>query len=339
MFRAPGRRAPVRRSGTFAAAAVLAIAAVAGAGAVTLRGRAQLGNPFQGARLFVDPDSNAYWASQNLLDAGRKADARAVAKIAHHSWASWFGDWSNGHGSLAADVRARVQQVTAAGALPVLVVYNIPHRDCGSYSAGGAAGPAAYRAWIDSFANAVGSVRAAVIVEPDAVAELDCLRPADQGTTLSLIRGAVDRLNKQPGISVYIDAGNESWASASAIAKRLRLAGIDHARGFALNVSNFYSTKTEQRYGDRISRFLGGKTHYIIDTSRDGRGPAPNDAWCNPPSAGLGPPPTSHTSDPLADAYVWVKAPGESDGSCRGAPAAGVWWLRGAIALGNRAAF
>jgi endoglucanase len=221
----------------------------------------------------------------------------------------------------------------------VLVVYDIPHRDCGSYSAGGATSPAAYRTWIDTFANAIGSARAAVILEPDALAELDCFKPADQASTLALLRSAVDRLNKQPGISVYIDAGNESWESASVIAKRLRLAGIDRARGFSLNVSNFYSTATEQRYGDKISRFLGGRTHYVIDTSRNGRGPAPNGAWCNPPGVGLGPPSTWHTSDPLVDAYLWIKAPGESDGSCRGAPAAGVWWLRGAIALANRAAF
>jgi endoglucanase len=64
---------------------------------------------------------------------------------------------------------------------------------------------------------------------------------------------------------------------------------------------------------------------YVIDTSRNGRGPwavpagkYPGDPqdWCNPPDRGLGLRPTLDTGDPLLDAYLWVKTPGESDGEC-----------------------
>ena len=87
--------------------------------------------------------------------------------------------------------------------------------------------------------------------------------------------------------------------------------------------------------------------HFVVDTSRNGQGPwtppagvypDPQD-WCNPPARGLGTRPTADTGVPLLDAYLWVKVPGESDGSCtRGTggtidpewgvvdPAAGVWW-------------
>ncbi|MCW2873942.1 glycoside hydrolase family 6 protein, partial [Actinacidiphila oryziradicis] len=37
------------------------------------------------------------------------------------------------------------------------------------------------------------------------------------------------------------------------------------------------------------------------------------------------------------DAYLWVKRPGESDGSCRGAPPAGQWWSDYALRLARAA--
>lgn len=67
-----------------------------------------------------------------------------------------------------------------------------------------------------------------------------------------------------------------------------------------------------------------GKTHFVIDTSRNGADPwsppphPPGDAqdWCNPPDRGLGVRPTADTRRALLDAYLWVKIPGESDGQC-----------------------
>ncbi len=65
-------------------------------------------------------------------------------------------------------------------------------------------------------------------------------------------------------------------------------------------------------------------THFVIDTSRNGQGPwDPSGAgypdaqdWCNPPDRGLGLLPTTDTGNPLVDAYLWIKIPGESDGEC-----------------------
>lgn len=100
-------------------------------------------------------------------------------------------------------------------------------------------------------------------------------------------------------------------------------------------------------------------THFVVDTSRNGQGPwhptAPYpDAqdWCNPPGRGLGPRPTVDTGNPLADALLWIKVPGESDGSCnRGIdgettdpewggivdPAAGLWFPQQALELAKLA--
>ncbi|WP_236245829.1 glycoside hydrolase family 6 protein [Streptomyces sp. CC210A] len=71
------------------------------------------------------------------------------------------------------------------------------------------------------------------------------------------------------------------------------------------------------------------RKHFVTDSSRNGRGPwtAPAGAypdpqeWCNPPDRGLGARPTTRTGEPLHDARLWIKIPGESDGLClRGTP-------------------
>ena len=64
-------------------------------------------------------------------------------------------------------------------------------------------------------------------------------------------------------------------------------------------------------------------THFVIDTSRNGRGPWQSEAsypdaqeWCNPPGRGVGPRPQAGTAIRLLDAFLWIKPPGESDGEC-----------------------
>jgi endoglucanase len=299
-------------------------------------GAAVSGNPFAGRRLYVNPHSNAAQTAAAWRSAGRVADARAMMKIAQQPQAIWFGDWNGPDPS--GDVRAAVGSARATGALPVLVAYDIPGRDCGGYSAGGARSPGAYRAWIDGLARGIGSGRAVLILEPDAIPELDCMTASDQRTTLSLLSYAVRKLAANRGTAVYLDAGNRGWQRAGVIADRLRRADVAQARGFSLNVSTFDWTSAEESYGRAISALLGGK-HFVIDTSRNGRGPAGNATWCNPSGRGLGRPSTTATGDPLLDALLWIKAPGESDGSCNGGPAAGVWWPAYALGLAKRAAF
>jgi len=39
------------------------------------------------------------------------------------------------------------------------------------------------------------------------------------------------------------------------------------------------------------------------------------------------------------DAFLWIKIPGESDGTCQGCPPAGTWWPAYALGLARNAAF
>lgn len=292
------------------------------------------GNPISGFTLFVDPASKAT-RQADAWRASRPEDARQMEKIAAQSHAQWFGNWNP---DVRADVGRAVAVANASGSVPVLVAYNVPQRDCGGYSAGGSNSPDGYRAWIDAFANGVGGGRAIVILEPDALAGMDCLSAADQNTRLSLVAYAVRSLRAKGGITVYIDAGHSRWQPASTMATRLEGAGIASADGFSLNVSNFHPTADQMAYGDALSALVKGK-HYVIDTSRNGRGAAGDSQWCNPDGRALGERPGTATGNPLVDAFFWVKVPGESDGSCNGAPSAGEWMPEYALGLAQRASY
>jgi endoglucanase len=291
------------------------------------------GDPISGNALYVDPNSPA--AKQaSAWRQSRPADAALMDKIAVEPVGKWFGGWNT---NVYNDAKAYVDAAAAQGSVPVLISYNIPLRDCGGYSAGGATTPTAYQSWITDLANGIGSRKAVVILEPDALAGIDCLSSADQKARYLMLQNAVATLAAKPGVSIYIDAGNSNWVSAADMAPRLRNAGIALADGFALNVSNFYADQNLISFGQSLSPLVGNK-HFVIDTSRNGLGPLGSE-WCNPSGRALGAKPTANTGNPLIDAFLWLKTPGESDGACNGGPNAGVWWPDYALGLSQRAAY
>src|SRR4051794_4105568 len=123
------------------------------------------GGILAGTKWYIDPSSNAKRQADSWRQS-RPADAAAMDKIAAQPQADWFGDWS---GAIQSAVSSRVSTIASAGTLPVLVAYNIPIRDCHGYSGGGATSASAYRSWIRSFAAGIGSRRAIVVLEPDAL--------------------------------------------------------------------------------------------------------------------------------------------------------------------------
>ena len=285
----------------------------------------------RGMRLYVDPDSAAH-RQADAWRVSRPADAAAMDKIAAEPQAAWFGDWN---ANVTADVGREVGAAHAAGALPALVAYDIPGRGCGQ-SGGGASSAEAYKAWIRSFAAGIGARPALVILEPDALAGLDCLSSAGRSQRIALLADAVDVLAALPAAWVYLDAGHAHWHPVAETASRLRAAGVDRATGFSLNVSNFDKDDSERSYGAALSAAVGHKP-FVIDTGRNGLGPAPDGSSCNPSGRALGRPPTTDTGPGLVDAYLWVKEPGSSDGACNGGPPAGTWWPDYALGLAQRA--
>ncbi|MDT9700622.1 glycoside hydrolase family 6 protein [Streptomyces sp. P17] len=279
---------------------------------------------------WVDPDSPAARQIERWKREGRTQDATLLKRIADRPAALWpAGEIDPGP-----TVRTATAAASAQGRTALFVAYDIPQRDCGQHSAGGAADADAYRNWIGKFAAALGESRALVVLEPDAVAHIvDGCTPGEfRAEREQLLGEAIRRFKQQPNTKVYLDAGNPSWIKEPGkLVEPLQRAGIADADGFALNVSNFQTNEVTKEYGRRLSRDLGGK-HFVIDTSRNGNGPLPG-VWCNPPGRALGTPPSTETGDPVLDAYLWVKRPGESDGTCEGGPDAGRWWPEYALAL------
>jgi endoglucanase len=293
--------------------------------------------PLTGQKLYVDPTGAAADQVRAWESAGRTADARIIRRIADRPVATWFADASPGYQARA---RKLVTDATRAGKVPVLTLYHIPQRDCQGQSAGGAPDGRAYRSWVSALAGALRGHRAVVVLEPDAVAQAvqGCLDAGAAAERYALLSHAVDALRANPGTVVYLDAGNPTWIrEPGRMTPALRRSGIGRAHGFALNVANFETTADNIAYGTALSRLLGG-AHFVVDTSRNGNGPAAIGAgdrhWCNPPGRRLGEVPTTRTGNPLVDAYLWVKRPGESDGACSGgAPPAGRWWPEYALEL------
>ena len=305
--------------------ALAAVAGACGAADSLLPNVTNAANGLIGMRLFISPDSPAR-RQADAWRTSRPADARLMDRIAAQPIAQWIGGWS----SLPGDITRAMDAARLAETTPIFVAYNIPNRDCGSYSAGGSATASAYRSWIRSFAAGLGGAPSIVILEPDAVPGASCLSASARGERFALLRDAVEVL-KSARATVYLDAGHANWLSADETAARLTEAGIGIADGFSLNVSNYISTALNAAFGDAVSQKTGGK-HYVIDTSRNGLGGNGSD-WCNVPGQALGQSPTTNTGKALLDALLWIKQPGESDGTCNGGPSAGTWWADYALEL------
>ncbi|WP_245730468.1 glycoside hydrolase family 6 protein [Micromonospora pallida] len=294
---------------------------------------------------YVDPDSEAAQQVDRWKNAGRTADAETLRRISARPSAKWL---VGGDAPVREEVDAYLTQATVAGQIPVLVIHNVPDRDCGRQDSdsGGAATGQEYQRWIRDLAGGIKGRPVSVVLEPGAVPDAvgRCVR--NRTERLLLLRDAVAVLKSTGAARVYLDAGHPGWISdTAALATTLRQAGIDDADGFALNVANFVRTPDNVRYGQQLSDALGGDVRFVIDTSRNGTGPVASatvkgaPSWCNPPGRALGEEPTDAPGLDRVDALLWIKYPGESDGACRpGEPERGVWWPEYALALARNAA-
>ena len=276
-------------------------------------------NPLLGSSFYVNPYSLA--AINSWFGC---PDGLCISKIANQPQGVWLGNWNYNPQS---DVATVMANAANKGTVPILVVYNLPNRDCGGFSSGGAANATVYQDWVQQVSFGIGNGKAAVILEPDGLTQYNtagCLSDAQKNERLALYQYAISQFSQHaPNAAVYFDAGPPHGISADLMGQTLVYAGVSRAAGFAVNVSNYESTADSIDYGNQVSASAGGR-HFVIDTSRNGQGATADHQFCNPPDRGLGLPSQS-LSGGLVDAYLWIQNPGTSDGSCNGNVAAGLF--------------
>ncbi|KFY43669.1 hypothetical protein V494_01874 [Pseudogymnoascus sp. VKM F-4513 (FW-928)] len=191
----------------------------------------------------------------------------------------------------------------------------------------------------------------ALIIEPDSLPNL--VTNADVAACQDSAAGyeegvayALEQLNL-PNVVMYVDAGHGGWLGwndnlepgAAGLAKVYKAAGSpSQVRGIATNIAGwnawqmtpgefendpdgqYNACQDEDRYVTIFGEALaaaGHPNHAIVDTGRNavqGLRLEWGD-WCNVDGAGFGVRPTSETGNELADAFVWGKPGGESDGT------------------------
>lgn len=312
-----------RRSLLFALPVVLFVGAFAGARLIG--DSSQDANPF----LQRPPLAAAGTAASGAVSSATGDDRRILERLSKVPQATWLTPEAYPLADVGAVVTKVAAEGAAAGRTPVFVVYGITDRDCSGGESSGGLPPDQYTQWVDRIAASIGS-DAAVVLEPDALATAVECGQVDQRT--GLLNSAVDALTGR-GATVYVDAGHASWTAPAEMAALLRAAGVDKARGFSTNVAGYEAAPVEQAYAEAVSAALGGAS-YVTDTSRNGAGS--NGNWCNPPGRALGRQPAANDAGPL-DAYLWIKPPGESDGTCGGGPQAGRFWVERALELARAA--
>jgi endoglucanase len=262
---------------------------------------------------YVDPDTSAArWVAAN------PGDSRAAVirdRIASVPQARWFTTTNTG--TVRSEVDSFVGVAAAAGKIPILVVYDIPNRDCGGASGGGAPTHEAYRAWIDQVAAGLAGRPAYIVLEPDVLALMtNCQSPEEQAMTSSSMAYAGRTLKAGSArAEVFFDIGHSAWLSPDEAAARLRAADVSgSADGISSNVSNYRTTADEVAFDKAVLAALGDPgLRAVVDTSRNGNGPAGSE-WCDPPGRAIGTPSTTDTGDAQLAAFLWVKLPGEADG-------------------------
>jgi endoglucanase len=305
---------PSARQRGLGAAAAVAAAVTGMVLATQMSGVAMAGAIPTGTQFYADPNSQvAQWDAAHSGDSREPAIASRIASIPQGIWFSNYRP-----STVQSDVSAVTTAAAAAGKTPVLVVYEIPNRDCGGASAGGAPDIASYESYIQSFANGLGTHQVIVILEPDSLALQTCLSSQQASDRDNAIAFAGARLKSaDPAAKVYMDAGHSGWNSPSSQAATLNAAGVKTSSdGIFSNVSNFMTTSSEVSYDKQVLAALGNPSnlHLVVDTSRNGNGPAAGNPWCDPSGRALGQVPTADTGDSAVDAFLWVKPPGESDG-------------------------
>jgi endoglucanase len=271
---------------------------------------------------------------------------QALATIALAPKAKFFGAWIS-NADIAEKVRQYVDNATG-GDPDVLVQISlfrmVPWEGDACRRLPTRAERASYKKYVDIVARTLGDTRTAIVLQPDGPF-LGCV-PHGSSVPADLLSYAARTLSAQPHVSVYVEMGSADWfrdRPGDAV-RMLESAGVQYARGFALDTSHFDSVGRQIDFGSDIVAALAAdgitNRHFVIDTSDSGHpftgawfhSHHPNQplGYAEPCASAaqshcvaLGIPPTTDVGSPawglsdrrtqtaerLVDGYLWVSRP------------------------------
>ena len=248
----------------------------------------------------------------------------SVAKIFDQPVAFWYGAKKNKNANKNLDKSLKRLLKRTLPALPYFVLYNLPNRDIGQYSKGGASDATEYILFLQEFCRGIKDHSPIIIYEPDALPHTTHMTATEAQYRINLMKEGINVITEESNALVYVDIGHSNWLDPKEAAELIQSVSNDRVRGFSVNVSNYRSTKESIEWALKICEY-NKNWNFVIDTSRNGNGPHGND-WCNPPGRHVGEVPTCNTGEEKCDAFLWIKIPGESDGTANGGPRAGKFW-------------
>jgi cellulose 1,4-beta-cellobiosidase len=267
-------------------------------------------NPFKGASFFINP---AYVASVKATAKRNPDEADKILKVARYPTAVWL-DSIKAIDKLPGWLDEAKKQQDASGkpTVAVVVVYDLPNRDCSAAASAGELkvaqnGESRYmNEFIDPIVvqfKAHPDQPIVVVLEPDSLGNLatNMALPMCQEAKHAYKAGIVYAIKKLalPNVSIYLDAAHSGWLgwddNRAKIAKIFKsvlaeAGGPNMIRGFALNTANYTHLSNrdgaileptnpcpnELTYAKVLGKTLdmyGFKNpHFIIDTARNGKG-------------------------------------------------------------------
>ena len=275
-----------------------------------------------------------------LRASGKKKDL--LGRIALAPKVKWFGQWISTR-QIADKVRDHIANAQAGDpeALVQMATFRLkPWEEEACRRLPTAKEQKVFKRWTDQFAAGIGEAHVALVLQPDGPFAL--CAPGGSKLPSQLLGYASHVFSALPNTSVYIDAGASDWLRNDP-AKALKIlvpAGIDTARGFALNSTHYASTSNEVAYGTAVVQALAAAgypdKHFVVNTAANGapfngydyKGPNfDNATTCRTKGqqacVTLGIPPTYDVANPAwglsatdaanaaayADGYLWIGRP------------------------------
>ena len=267
-------------------------------------------NPFLDVNFFLNPE---YVDNVEATAKAFPAEADAIRKVKQYPSGLWLDSIAHvANLPLWLGEARKQQQASGKPTLSLVVVYDLPNRDCAANSSAGELkvsenGAARYRTeFIDVIAKHFkdySELPIVVILEPDSLGNLvtNMNLPKCADSRSAYVDSTVYAIQKLqlPNVSIYLDAAHAGWLgwdhhreSLIKVYKKVlkQAGGTDMIRGFATNVSNYthlYNRDgmamessdpcyNEMIYVKKLAVGLsdsGVKNKgFIIDTSRNGKG-------------------------------------------------------------------